>query len=162
MKEKRNEHEEQKAEKYMKKALALAKKAAKEGEVPVGAVLVKNGKIISSGRNKREKKKNALHHAEVEAIKKACKKLGSWRLLDCDLYVTLEPCPMCAGAIINARIRKVFFGALDPKAGAVRSKVNLFDLGFNHKPQVDSGILKEECEEILKKFFKKIRKNIAK
>ena len=113
-------------EKYMKAALKLAHKAAEEGEVPVGAVVVCDGKIVGRGRNRRETKKNALHHAEIEAIEKACKKLGGWRLHRCDLYVTLEPCPMCAGAIINARIKTVYFGAFDPKAGSCGSMINLF------------------------------------
>ena len=113
-------------EKYMKAALKLAHKAAEEGEVPVGAVVVCDGKIVGRGRNRRETKKNALHHAEIEAIEKACRKLGGWRLHRCDLYVTLEPCPMCAGAIINARIKTVYFGAFDPKAGSCGSMINLF------------------------------------
>jgi len=149
-------------ERFMKRALKLAEKSDSEGEVPVGAVIVKDGEIIAVGRNKREKKKNALFHAEIEAINKACKKLGQWRLLDCDIYVTLEPCPMCAGAIINSRIRKVYFGAKDPKAGACGSVVNLFDLEFNHKPELKSGILEEDCSEMLRKFFKKLRKRSCK
>lgn len=149
-------------EKFMKRALNLAKKSAKEGEVPVGAVIVKDGEIISTGRNKREKKNNALYHAEIEAINKACKKLGQWRLLDCDMYVTLEPCPMCAGAIINSRIRKVYYGAKDPKTGACGSVVNLFNLGFNHKPELISGVLEESCSVILKTFFKNLRKGACK
>lgn len=149
-------------EKFMKKALKLAEKSASEGEVPVGAVIAKDGKIIATGRNKREKKNNALYHAEIEAINKACKKLGQWRLLDCDMYVTLEPCPMCAGAIINSRIRKLYFGAKDPKAGACGSVVNLFDLGFNHKPELKLSVLEDDCSEILKKFFKNLRKGACK
>lgn len=145
-------------EKFMKRALVLAEKSASEGEVPVGAVIVKDGKVIATGRNKREGKKNALHHAEIEAINRACKKIGQWRLLDCDVYVTLEPCPMCAGAIINSRIRKVYYGAKDPKAGACESIVKLFDLGFNHKPELISGVLEQACSEVLKNFFKKLRK----
>ena len=109
-------------EKYMKAALKLAHRAAEEGEVPVGAVVVCDGKIVGRGRNRRETKKNALHHAEIEAIEKACKKLGGWRLHRCDLYVTLEPCPMCAGAIINARIKTVYFGAFDPKEAQTHQK----------------------------------------
>jgi tRNA(adenine34) deaminase len=146
---------------FMKKALDLAKKSFDEGEVPIGAVVVYNNKIIASGRNKREKRNNALHHAEIEAIDKACKKLKSWRLVDCELYVTLEPCPMCAGAIINSRIEKLFIGAKDKKGGAVSSVVNLFDLPFNHKPIVESGILEEECSSILTTFFKILRKERA-
>lgn len=149
-------------EKFMKKALKLAEKSASEGEVPVGAVIVEDGKIIATGRNKREKKNNSLHHAEIEAINRACKKLGQWRLLDCDIYVTLEPCPMCAGAIINSRIRKVYFGAKDPKAGACGSVVDLFNLGFNHKPELISSVLEEDCSEILKTFFKNLRKGACK
>lgn len=150
------------SEKFMKRALKLAEKSASEGEVPVGAVIVKDGEIIATGRNKREKKNNALHHAEIEAINKACKKLGQWRLLDCVMYVTLEPCPMCAGAIINSRIRKVYYGAKDPKAGACGSVVNLFDLGFNHKPELISSVLEEDCSEVLKTFFKNLRKGACK
>ena len=149
-------------EKFMKKALKLAEKSASEGEVPVGAVIVEDGKIIATGRNKREKKNNSLHHAEIEAINRACKKLGQWRLLDCDIYVTLEPCPMCAGAIINSRIRKVYFGAHYPKAGACGSVVDLFNLGFNHKPELISSVLEEDCSEILKTFFKNLRKGACK
>lgn len=132
-------------EKYMKAALKLAHKAAEEGEVPVGAVVVCDGKIVGRGRNRRETKKNALHHAEIEAIEKACRKLGGWRLHRCDLYVTLEPCPMCAGAIINARIKTVYFGAFDPKAGSCGSMINLFSLPYNHQPELVSGLMEEEC-----------------
>lgn len=143
--------------KYMKAALKLAQKAADEGEVPVGAVVVCEGKIVGRGRNRRETKKNAIHHAEIEAIEKACKKLGGWRLHKCDLYVTLEPCPMCTGAIINARIKTLYYGAKDEKAGACGTLVNLFDLPYNHKPEVISGVMEEECADILKKFFKDLR-----
>ena len=132
-------------EKYMKAALKLAHRAAEEGEVPVGAVVVCDGKIVGRGRNRRETKKNALHHAEIEAIEKACKKLGGWRLHRCDLYVTLEPCPMCAGAIINARIKTVYFGAFDPKAGSCGSMINLFSLPYNHQPELVSGVMEEQC-----------------
>ena len=145
-------------EKYMKAALRLAKKAADEGEVPVGAVVVCEGKIVGRGRNRRETRKNALHHAEIEAIEKACRKLGGWRLHKCDLYVTLEPCPMCAGAIINARIKTVFYGAPDPKAGSCGTLTNLFDLPYNHQPMVVAGVLEEECAEILKAFFRELRR----
>lgn len=141
----------------MREALALALEAASEGEVPVGAVIVRSGEIIARGRNRREKDKNALCHAELEAINEACNKLGGWRLPGCELYVTLEPCPMCAGAVINSRIEKVFFGAYDKKAGSVKSVINLFDLPYNHKPEVEGGILEEECAEILSRFFKKLR-----
>ena len=143
--------------KYMKAALKLAQKAADEGEVPVGAVVVCDGKIVGRGRNRRETKKSAIHHAEIEAIEKACKKLGGWRLHKCDLYVTLEPCPMCTGAIINARIKTLYYGAKDEKAGSCGTLVNLFDLPYNHKPEVISGVMEEECANILKKFFKALR-----
>ncbi len=144
-------------EKFMKAAIRLAKKAADEGEVPVGAVVVCDGVIVGRGRNRREKGKDALLHAEVEAIHKACKKLGGWRLHRCDLYVTLEPCPMCAGAIINARIKTVYFGAPDPKAGSCGSLINLFDIAYNHKPALEPGLLGEECADLLRKFFKDLR-----
>ena len=134
-------------EKYMKAALKLAHKAAEEGEVPVGAVVVCDGKIVGRGRNRRETKKNALHHAEIEAIEKACKKLGGWRLHRCDLYVTLEPCPMCAGAIINARI----------KAGSCGSMINLFSLPYNHQPELVSGVMEEQCADELRTFFRELR-----
>lgn len=150
---------ENSAEIFMEVALDLAKEAFDEGEVPVGAVIVKEGKIISTGRNRREIGKNSLYHAEIEAIDKACKKLGRWRLLGCDLYVTLEPCPMCAGAIINSRIEKIFFGAKDLKAGSCGSVINLFELPYNHKPELFGGVLEEECSLILSKFFKNLRKN---
>lgn len=141
----------------MREALALAAAAAEEGEVPIGCVVVKDGAIVGRGRNRRELGKNALYHAEIMAIDEACKTLGGWRLFGCELYVTLEPCPMCAGAIINARIDKVCFGAHDPKAGSCGSLINLFELPYNHKPAVESGILGEECAELLKNFFKKLR-----
>lgn len=144
-------------EKYMKAALRLAQKAADEGEVPVGAVVVCDGKIVGRGRNRREGKKNALHHAEIEAIGKACKKLGGWRLHRCDLYVTLEPCPMCAGAIINARIKTVYYGAADPKAGSCGSVVNLFALPYNHQPTLVPGLLETECAQVLRDFFAALR-----
>ncbi len=142
---------------FMEKALILAQEAAAEGEVPVGAVIVRDGEIIATGRNRREKGKNALYHAEIEAIDNACKKLGGWRLPRCELYVTLEPCPMCAGAIINSRIEKVYFGAYDKKAGSVRSIVRLFDLPYNHKSLVEGGVMEEECAAVLSEFFRKIR-----
>lgn len=144
--------------KFMKEALCLAKKAEKTKEVPVGAVIVCDGKIVGSGYNKREKEKNALCHAEITAINRACKKLGGWRLENCVLYVTLEPCPMCAGAIINSRIKTVVFGAKDSKAGACGSVFNLFSLPFNHIPKLIGGICEEECSKILTEFFKNIRK----
>lgn len=142
----------------MKEALKEAKKAAEESEVPVGAVIVHKDKIIARGRNRRETSKNALFHAEIEAINNACKKLNSWRLIGCTLYVTLEPCPMCAGAIINSRISEVIYGANDPKAGSCDSVTDLFSLPYNHKPIVTSGVLKDECAKILTEFFKNLRK----
>jgi len=142
---------------FMGQAIALAQQAADEGEVPVGAVVVKDGKIVGRGRNRRELAKNALAHAELEAINDACKTLGGWRLFACDLYVTLEPCPMCAGAIINSRIKRLVYGADDPKAGSAGSVINLFDLPYNHRPQIESGVLKEECSKILTDFFKSLR-----
>ena len=142
----------------MTRAIELAKQAASEGEVPVGAVIARNGEIIAEGRNMRENGKNALSHAEIIAIDNACKALHSWRLEDCTLYVTLEPCPMCTGAIINSRIRRLVFGASDYKAGSCGSVVNLFDLPYNHKPEVLSGFMQEECSAILTDFFANLRK----
>ena len=142
---------------FMNEALKEAKIAFDKGEVPVGAVIVRNGEIIATGRNMREEKKNALSHAEIEAINNACKKLGSWRLDDCEMYVTLEPCPMCTGAIINSRIKTLIFGAYDLKAGSVDSVINLCDYPYNHKPEIYGGIMEDECLEILQKFFKKLR-----
>ena len=144
-------------EKFMRLALGRAKTAAKHGETPVGAVIVKDGKVIAGGRNRREYGKNALYHAEISAINAACKKLGGWRLHECDLYVTLEPCPMCAGAIIGARIRNVYYGAVDKKAGSFGSVVNLAELPYNHKPNVVGGILEKECADVLSDFFKELR-----
>ena len=141
----------------MEQALALAKEAGARGEVPVGAVIVHNGEIIATGKNGREENKNALSHAEIEAIDNACRTLGGWRLPGCELYVTLEPCPMCAGAIINSRIEKVYFGAYDKKAGSVRSLVRLFDIPYNHKPEIEGGIMEEECAEVLSDFFRRLR-----
>ena len=138
-------------------ALDEARKAAALGEVPVGAVVAKDGEIVAAAHNTRETEKNALHHAELLAIDAACKKLGGWRLWQCDLYVTLEPCPMCTGAIINARIRRLCYGAKDPKAGSCGSIVNLFELPYNHKPQVISGVLEEACAERLSGFFRSLR-----
>lgn len=145
----------------MEYALSLARLSAKEGEVPVGAVVVCDGKIVGEGRNKRETEKNALHHAEIEAISEACRKLGGWRLWKCDMYVTLEPCPMCAGAIINSRIKKVYFGAYDKKNGAVESAAHLFDMDFTHKPLWEGGVMEKECSEILTEFFKDLRRQKA-
>lgn len=143
---------------FMKEAIALAKQAAKEGEVPVGAVIVKDGEIIARGKNQREQKQNALSHAEIEAINSACEKLGSWRLDGCELYVTLEPCPMCAGAIINARIKTLIFGAYDLKMGSIDSVINLCDYPYNHKVEVYGGICEQECGSVLKEFFEGVRK----
>ena len=139
---------------YMKQALKEAEKAYQKLEVPVGAVIVKDGKIIARGHNLKETKTDTTNHAEIIAIKKTSKKLKSWRLIDCEMYVTLEPCSMCAGAMINSRIKKVYIGAMDEKTGAVGSVLNLFeDYTFNHKVEFEKGIMEEECQEILKKFF---------
>ena len=144
---------------FMKEALKEAEKAYKKLEVPVGAVIVKEGKIIARAHNQKETKTDTTKHAEILAIQKASKKLKSWRLIDCEMYVTLEPCTMCAGAIIHSRIKKVYIGAMDEKTGAVGSVLNLFeDYKFNHKPEVEKGILKEDCESLLKQFFKELRK----
>ena len=143
---------------FMNLAIEQAKLSADELEVPVGAVIVRNGEVVSVGRNRRENGKNALAHAEIEAIDLACKKLGRWRLWECEMYVTLEPCPMCTGAIINSRIRRLVFGASDYKAGSCGSVVNLFDLPYNHKPEVLSGFMQEECSAILTDFFANLRK----
>lgn len=145
-------------EKFMKEALKEAKKAYDKLEVPVGAVIVKDGKIIAKAHNLKETKFDTTKHAEILAIQKASKKLKAWRLLDCEMYVTLEPCSMCAGALINSRIKKVYIGANDEKTGAVGSVFNLLeDYTFNHKVEVEKGILKNECQEILTEFFKKLR-----
>ena len=147
----------------MREALALAKKAFEMGEVPVGAVAVWDGKIVGRGMNRRETDKNALHHAEVEAIDEACRSLKGWRRChrcqnrDCYLYVTLEPCPMCAGAIINSRVRRLVFGAKDAKAGSCGSVVDMFALPYNHKPEVTAGVLEKECSELLTDFFEQLR-----
>ena len=141
----------------MTRAIELAKEAASVGEVPVGAVISKNGEIIAEGKNYRENRKNALYHAETMAINNACEKLGSWRLQDCVLYVTLEPCPMCAGAIINSRIKKVVYGAYDLKAGSVGSVTDLFNLPYNHKPEVQAGFMENECKQLLSDFFQQLR-----
>ena len=141
----------------MREALALAREAAADGEVPVGCVIARNGQIVGRGRNRREKGKSALAHAEIEAISQACETLGGWRLWECDLFVTLEPCPMCAGAIVNARIPRVVYGAGDDKCGAVRSVCALFDMRFNHHPTVEAGLLEEVCKALLQEFFKNLR-----
>lgn len=143
---------------FMNEALRLAEQAFLEGEVPVGAVVTIGNKIIGTGRNRREKGKNALHHAEIEAINEACKRLGGWRLWECELYVTLEPCPMCAGAIINARIKNVVFGAYDKKNGACGSVTNLFESGFSYSPSYEGGFMENECADVLSRFFKDLRK----
>lgn len=141
----------------MQKALELAKISAAEGEVPVGAIIVKGNEIVGTGRNRREYGKNALYHAEIEAIDNACKTLGGWRLWECDMYVTLEPCPMCAGAIINSRIKTVYYGASDIKAGSFGSVVDFNSLPYNHKPEIVSGVMQDEAREILSDFFKGLR-----
>lgn len=146
-------------EEYMRMALTLAAEAAAEGEVPVGAVLVRDGQVVGTGRNRRETGKNALAHAEIEAIHQACTRLNGWRLFGGTLYVTLEPCPMCAGAIINSRIARVVYGAADAKAGSCGSVINLFDLPYNHRPQVEGGVLESECGDILRRFFRQLREN---
>ncbi len=143
--------------KYMKLALKQARKGYKKGEVPVGAVLVKDGKVIAKAHNTREKSNLATGHAEINVIEKANKLLKSWRLDSCTLYVTIEPCPMCAGAIIQSRIENVVYGAKDIKSGAHESVTNLFDLKFNHKVNVEHGIMEDECGEIITDFFKKKR-----
>lgn len=144
---------------YMEQALKEAEKAYKKLEVPVGAIIVKDGKIIARGHNQKETKTDTTKHAEIIAIQKASKKLKSWRLIDCEMYITLEPCTMCAGAIINSRIKKIYIGAMDEKTGAAGSVLNIFeDYTFNHKVEVEKGIKQEECEDILKKFFKELRK----
>lgn len=143
--------------KFMQQAILLAKEAAKNGEIPVGAVVVKDGEVIATGRNRREKEKSALGHAEIEAIHNACQALGTWRLSDCEIYVTLEPCPMCAGAIVNSRIKKVVFGAFDKNGGACDSVCNLLSMPFSSRPEVWAGIMEEECKALLEDFFKNVR-----
>lgn len=146
-------------EKYMKLALKEAKKAYEKEEVPIGAIIVKDDKVIARAHNLRETSKQSIAHAEILAIQKACKKLDAWRLEECDMYVTLEPCSMCAGAIINSRIKNLYIGAMDPKSGAVGSKLNLLeDYKFNHEVNFETGILNEECSTILSDFFKELRK----
>lgn len=143
---------------FMKEAIRQAKKAEAINETPIGAVIVHKGKIIAKGYNKRETKKNCLCHAEILAINKACKKLGGWRLPECDIYVTLEPCPMCAGTIIQARIDNLYFGAYDKKTGSAKSVINLFeDNLFNHNVNVTGGLMENECSKIISDFFKKLR-----
>lgn len=142
---------------FMKEALKEAKKAYKKEEIPVGAVIVKDGKIIARGHNLKESKHSSISHAEILAIEKANKKLGAWRLEECEMYITLEPCMMCMGAIINSRIKKIYVGTLDPKTGACESVINIENYKFNHAVKIETGILKEECEYILKDFFKMLR-----
>lgn len=142
---------------FMKEALRLAKISYGEGEVPIGAVVTLGDEIVGRGRNRREYGKNALYHAEIEAIDEACRNLGGWRLHKCDIYVTLEPCPMCAGAIINSRIKNVIFGAYDRKNGACGSVTNLLTMDFNHKPDFQGGFMEKECADILSRFFKELR-----
>ena len=144
-------------EAYMSQALELAREAAAGGDVPVGCVIVRDGEVIGRGRNRREERGDATAHAEVEAIRDACARLGSWRLHRCVLYVTLEPCPMCAGAIVNARVEEVRYGVKDDKAGCCGSVLNLFEERFNHRPRVYQGPLKRECEAVLQEFFQKLR-----
>ena len=144
-------------EQMMREALELAREAAAEGEVPVGCVITLNGRIVGRGRNRRELGKSALAHAELEAIAEACRTLGGWRLWQCTLYVTLEPCPMCAGAIINARIPRVVYGASDPKAGSCGSLINLFTMPYNHQPAFESGLLADEAAAQLRTFFRRLR-----
>lgn len=147
----------EKDQEFMRQALILAQEAAAAGEVPVGCVIVRDGEIVGRGRNRREEGKNALFHAEIEAINDACGKLGGWRLWDCTLYVTLEPCPMCAGAIVNARIPRVVYGASDDKCGACGSVCDLFSMAFNHHPTVETGVLEEESTALLTEFFRDLR-----
>lgn len=146
-------------EKFMRLAIEQAKIAYSLGEAPIGAVVVKNGEVVGAGCNRREIDKNALAHAEIIAIDSACKKLGGWRLWECELYVTLEPCPMCAGAIINSRIKRLIYGASDKKAGSVESVVKMLELPYNHRPPALGGVLADECSEMLKSFFKELREN---
>ena len=144
-------------ERYMKEALALAREAAAAGEVPVGCVIVREGEIVGRGRNRREEKQATASHAEMEAIAQANETLGTWRLDDCELYVTLEPCPMCAGAILNARIRRVWYGARDEAMGACGGVTNLFMENFPNRPALVGGILAEECRQVLAEFFGALR-----
>jgi tRNA(adenine34) deaminase len=151
--------ENQKKLKYMNAALREAKKAENENEVPVGAVVVFEDKIIARAYNKREQKQEFHSHAEFLAMMKAAKKLGTWRLEDCDVYVTLEPCPMCAGAMIQSRIKNLYYAADDPKSGVAKSIIQIFDLPFNHKIHIESGIMADESQELLENFFKRLRKS---
>lgn len=145
---------------YMRRALELAAEAAAQGEVPVGAVVVKQstGEIVGEGYNRRESDRSPLAHAEITAIAEASRRLGGWRLIDCALYVTLEPCPMCAGAVINSRVERVIYGASDPKAGSCGSVIDLFIYPYNHIPEFTRGVLAEECSAVLTEFFRGLRK----
>ncbi len=143
---------------FMEEALILANESFKDGEVPVGAVVVKDDVIVGVGRNRRETTKNALAHAEIEAINNACTKLGGWRLWECDIYVTLEPCPMCCGAIVNARIPNVYFGAYDKNFGCCGSTLDIPKIKNSFNPNVQGGIMEEKCSKLLSDFFKKLRK----
>ena len=160
-KQRRNQKVNSNDEKFMRRALELAAEAASLGEVPVGAVVVMDGEIVSEAYNRREIDKNATAHAELLAIDAACKKLGGWRLHKCELYVTLEPCPMCAGAIVNSRIKRVVIGAKDSKAGALGSLINLNFYPLNHKPEVLFGVLEGEATHLLQKFFRHLREKKA-
>ncbi len=144
-------------ERFMREALMLARQAAGEGEVPVGAVVVRGDEIIGRGTNRRENGADSTAHAEIEAIREACASVKSWRLSGCELYVTLEPCPMCAGAIINSRIERVVFGADDKKAGSVGSVINMFELPYNHRPYISRGVCEAECAQVLTEFFERLR-----
>ena len=142
---------------YMRRALELAAQAQQQGDVPVGCVIVREGEIIGEGRNRREETGDATAHAELEAIRDACRRTGSWRLHGCTMYVTLEPCPMCAGGIVNSRLERVYYGAKDDKAGCCGSVLNLFEERFNHKPRLYRGPLEKECEDVLQDFFLGLR-----
>ncbi len=145
-------------EMYMREAYRLAKKAYRQEETPIGCVIVRDGRIIGKGYNRRNKKKNSLAHAEIMAISQACKKVGDWRLEDCTMYVTLEPCPMCAGAIVQARMPQVVIGARNPKAGCAGSVINILDMdGFNHRVELVDGVMREECEQLMTGFFRELR-----
>jgi len=148
--------------KFMAVAIEEAKKAFDRGEIPVGAVIVKDGEIIATGSNRREEKKSVISHAEIEAIEAACEKIGDWRLDGCELYVTLEPCPMCTGAIINSRISTVVFGAYDLRAGSIDSVINLCDYPYDSRPQIYGGICEDDCKALLSLFFRAVRENAEK
>lgn len=143
----------------MQEAMLLARLSALEGEVPVGAIVTRGDGIVGRGRNRRERGKNALAHAELEAISDACKTLGGWRLWECTMYVTLEPCPMCTGALINSRMKRVVFGAYDQKAGSCGSVIDLFALPYNHKPTLEGGFMEQKCASLLTEFFRSLREN---